>query len=120
MQQFPETNTVDIRENSSAVLRFHITATSLESISIVYRTNGSLHNYHPRTAFDYRALHSAIIAQCNTNTTYDCYELYIRVEGNQEIHNTSFHLVLIEMQGRNVFRQINISNFFTVKIRTGT
>ena len=120
VQQFPDVNTVDIKENSSAVLRFHITATSLESVSIVYRTNASRRNNLPATSFNYRALHSAIIAPCHTDDRHECYELYIRVQGDQRVHNTTFHLVLIEMRQQNVFTPMNVTNSFTVQIAKGT
>lgn len=120
VQQFPEASRVDIQENSSAVLRFHITATSFDSVSIVYRTNASRRNHHPGASFNYRALHSAIIAPCHTDNSYECYELYIRVQGDQKIHNTTFHLVLIEMQQPHIFTQMNITSSFTVQIRKGT
>lgn len=117
--QFPQHNVVSILEHSSSILRFKITTTTLENTVIMYGINGSIEKYYPMRSFDYRAMHSAIIVQCNLNTTYNCSELYIRVEGKPEMHNTSFHLVLIEMVHPQFYRKINIFNNFTVFIITG-
>lgn len=114
MVQIPEQHEVHIAKNSSAVLRFKITAANLDNTAIMYGVNGTNQNYYPVTNFDYTLLHSAIVAQCSVNANYHCLELFIRVEGKPEINNTSFHLVLIEMQPPNIFRHINIFRNFTV------
>ena len=119
IQQFPERSFVEIMENSSTILRFRVQANSLARTSIQYGINGTRQKYHPITSFDYNVFHSAVAMPCNINNTYDCTELYIRVEGKKENHNTSFHLVLIEMQHFS-FRQLHISNFFKVHITTAS
>lgn len=114
--QIPQQHRVYIAQNSSEILRFKITATDLENISILYGVNGTSQNFNPEpSSFDYTSLYSAIVSDCSKDGQQECAELLLRVEGDCQLNNTSFHLVLLEILFPSI-RPIDVSHSFTVFI----
>ena len=116
MRRIPEQNVVEIAEETFKFLRFQISTSRFAVISITYGINGTRTNFHPRPTLDHTATYSAIVNPCNVTTIDVCQELWIMVQGKAEIHNTSFHLVLMEEVAPRDIRRINVMEYFIVLV----